>query len=1315
MDEHQQPAPQGMEGVEQANPQAQVLDPQAAYAELAEALQQQRLQFEAYKKQQEDAQLARQLQASTSIAPAGKQEGVRVPEPWNPKSQSWAEYSTTLSLYLINLAVNQRLWGLRALTFLPDAAKQAFFRLHNLLPQEASPETCSWDRVTAFCTEHQVAHLQTNSDLRAQLTYRLRQYNPQTGVTTSLGDHLAALEAVRAKCTIPLDEGTAVFVLHNSLHPAIKSMVQINPATAKEFDTYDSLRLHLVKLGGVAEKAIADYERDRRHGRPKQQGKQQPQPFVAGAAKALATTGGVTKPRSRHERNLANWSEEQRELAVQGLCVHCKSKWTPNHRCLSRKVCATLLDTTASAPDSSDACAPSHTTAQEACTPASEPVLMADNHTDTPAVTHTTPAEPEPTLDELIEAYVAFDTLWQHEKDMQAKFVTDAIDRAERQRLTTMRTRTSKRIHFATASTPATAPGSDLNPNHSYPTEEDRRIIPSEFQELQTLLDIQFTLDACANADGSNALCPRYCSAEDSFLATDLANEVVWLNPPFGQLQAYLEHFLSQKEQHPELSGAVLLPVWRSNQHHPLLDHMRLVKTYPKGFHLFDSPRTAPSARRRLPGLPWPVQVWYCPPAPSTTPAPGHTPARLPMAYKCRVNGAKAVVLLDTGAEGHAYLSKRFCDLFGLTPTPTGLVPHTVELADGTDVDTFGRVSVSVHLQGFVAKKLTCTVCDLTPHFDLILGSDWLMEHKAVLDLASVTCTLFPPKGGKVVLQGSKPSQPLHADPTPAEPAEPADTSRPNKKLLSLLLSGKQLQRLMRKPSTKAFIATVREVKSDTQLSDDPTVQALLTEYSDVFSMEIPPFNPDAPREVTLTIPTEPGAKPPSRPLYRYSPREYEAIKEYITELVNKGLIQPSISPYGAPVIFVPKPDGSLRMCIDYRALNKQTLRNQGVIPNINDLLDKLSGATTFTSLDLVGGYYQLPIHPDDIHKTAFKTPLGLYEFKVLPMGLTNSPAVFQRAMNSMFKDKIDRYVLVYLDDILVFSKTPEEHVHHLRSVLQTLREHQYYIKPTKCDFFKPELKYLGHIVSAEGIKPDPKKVEAIAKWPVPNDTHQLRTFLGLSNYFRRFIQGYSKLVLPLTDLLQHTTPYRWTPQCQHAFDTLKHALITAPILKSPDFSKPFTVVVDASESNLAVGAVLMQGDHVIAYDSKKCTPAEQNYTTTELEMLAVVRACDIWRCYLHGPKFKLVTDHHPNTFFHTQKDLHNKRHARWADELAAFDFEFEYRPGRLNVADPLSRAPHSASLSLLVNTLLAGRGDHGAAGPRQLGPRLNRSTCLHP
>ena len=303
------------------------------------------------------------------------------------------------------------------------------------------------------------------------------------------------------------------------------------------------------------------------------------------------------------------------------------------------------------------------------------------------------------------------------------------------------------------------AEGLGLNPDtitSSALDMDDRRIIPSEFQKLQDLLGINFTLDACATADGSNALCSNYCSADDSFLTRDLSNEIVWLNPPFAQLSTYLDHFLEQKQAHPDLSGAILVPAWRTVQQHPLFaQYSRLVKTYPKGYYLFDSPNraTGASARRRLPGTPWPVQIWFCPPTAPTTLQELEQPAKLPMAYKCLVNKAKATALLDTGAKGTAFLSKRFCDLYGIVTRRSQHVADTVELADGTDVETFGTATITVHLQSLRVKHLECSVCDLTPHFDLILGSDWLVYHKAILDPVAATCTLFT-KAGQLVLNG---------------------------------------------------------------------------------------------------------------------------------------------------------------------------------------------------------------------------------------------------------------------------------------------------------------------------------------------------------------------------------------------------------------------------------------------------------------------------------------------------------------------------------------------------------------------------------
>ena len=266
--------------------------------------------------------------------------------------------------------------------------------------------------------------------------------------------------------------------------------------------------------------------------------------------------------------------------------------------------------------------------------------------------------------------------------------------------------------------------------------------------------------------------------------------------------------------------------------------------------------------------------------------------------------------------------------------------------------------------------------------------------------------------------------------------------------------------------------------------------------------------------------------------------------------------IEPSTSPYGSPGLFVQKKDGSLRMCIDYRAQNKHTIKNRYSIPRIDDLLDQLRGARVFLTLDLQSGYHQIRISEEDIPKTAFRTPFGHYQFKVLCFGLTNAPATFQHAMNSAFRDCLGKYVLVYLDDILVFSACEEEHLEHLQHVLETLHREQYRAKLKQGEFMKSELPFLGHVVSAVGVRVDPQKVTAVCDWPVLTSVTQVRSFLGLANYFRKFMQGYASMSAPLTDLTKKHARCVWDEKCQAAFERIKECLMRAPVLKHPDFKE---------------------------------------------------------------------------------------------------------------------------------------------------------------
>ena len=400
--------------------------------------------------------------------------------------------------------------------------------------------------------------------------------------------------------------------------------------------------------------------------------------------------------------------------------------------------------------------------------------------------------------------------------------------------------------------------------------------------------------------------------------------------------------------------------------------------------------------------------------------------------------------------------------------------------------------------------------------------------------------------------------------------------------------------------------------------------------------------------------------------------------------MLAKGHIETSTSPFGAPILFVGKKDGTLRMCVDYRALNKLTIKNRYPLPRIDDLLDQLFGSEYFSSLDLASGYHQIRINELDIDKTAFRTPFGHFQWKVMPFGLCNAPATFQNAMNKLFGSRIGKYVLVYMDDILVYSKNKQEHLKHLDDVLSLLEQHGYYIKKSKCDFMKTEVKFLGHIISKDGLMVDRDKIAVVKDWQPPKDKSGIRSLLGFGNYFRRFIYHYSEMVMPLVNLTRKDVPTTWTNECQQAFENLKNAIVNAPVLKHPDLSKPFKVICDAS--NYASGAILLQEEHPCAFASKKFLPAECNYTTEEKELLAVIHALKLFRCYLEGTQFTIVTDHNPLKYFDTKQDL-SPRQARWAQYLSRFDYSWEWIKGLNNPADFLSRNPQFLVLHLPMLT----------------------------
>jgi hypothetical protein len=419
----------------------------------------------------------------------------------------------------------------------------------------------------------------------------------------------------------------------------------------------------------------------------------------------------------------------------------------------------------------------------------------------------------------------------------------------------------------------------------------------------------------------------------------------------------------------------------------------------------------------------------------------------------------------------------------------------------------------------------------------------------------------------------------------------------------------------------------------------DLELRKAINEFRDVFQEELPDGLPPQ-RAVDHEIDTGNEA-PSNRNAYPLSVVQLQEQTKQIGGLFKHGLIRESTSPWGAPVLFVrkPKTPGEWRMCIDYRALNSKTLKNAYPLPRIQECLDKLGKASHCTTLDLTSGYWQVRVAEKDVPKTAFNTRYGKYEFLVMPFGLKNAPATFQSLMNSILRPFIDKFVLVYLDDILIYSNSAEEHREHLRLVLETLRKHKLFARPLKCTFDQPEVEFCGHMVGGGVVRVLDKKVKIIRDWPVPKNVHEVRQFFGLANYYRRFIRGFGSIAAPLAALFKQeggdkrkNRPIVWTTVHHIAFQRLKDALTNAPVLHQPDPTKPYTIETDASD--FAIGYALMQqGDdglmHPVAFDGRKLRGAELNYPTHEKELLAIKEALVKFKHYVeNNHRTTILTDH---------------------------------------------------------------------------------------
>ena len=432
-----------------------------------------------------------------------------------------------------------------------------------------------------------------------------------------------------------------------------------------------------------------------------------------------------------------------------------------------------------------------------------------------------------------------------------------------------------------------------------------------------------------------------------------------------------------------------------------------------------------------------------------------------------------------------------------------------------------------------------------------------------------------------------------------------------------------------------------------------------------------------------MCIETLPGARPRAARQYRLTPHEHSELEKQIQHLIDMGWIQPSVSPWASSILFAPKPGGKLRLCVDYRYLNENTVKNTYPLPRIDTLLDKLKGHQFFSALDLASGYHQIRLSESAQPKTAFRTPDGLYQWTVMPFGLSNAPSVFQQAMHVVLKGLIGKICLAYLDDIIVLARTPEEHARNLDTVLSRLHAHQFFCNVDKCQFALQEIKYLGHVVTADTVKPDPHKVEVLRAWPsldVQQSTNHIRSFLGLAGYFRRFIPKFPTLAAPLLERVSSKESLPWTIQCERSFNDIKNALINATTMYHPDLGQPFHIYTDSSD--YAFGAVLTQKHEdelqPVAWAGRKMSKAEVNYYTLEKELGAIIFASRQWRCYLENNQPVYIhSDHNPLRFLQTQKKLTGKQ-ARWVESLSRINWYITYIPGDKNVvADAVSRATH--------------------------------------
>ncbi|WVZ12616.1 hypothetical protein V8G54_017146 [Vigna mungo] len=616
------------------------------------------------------------------------------------------------------------------------------------------------------------------------------------------------------------------------------------------------------------------------------------------------------------------------------------------------------------------------------------------------------------------------------------------------------------------------------------------------------------------------------------------------------------------------------------------------------------------------------------------------------MKLRGHIGHREVLVLIDSGAS-HNFIDRRVVEELQMTVTKTQ--PYMVSLGDGQ------KKRISGCCEGV---KLELGEAQLIERFylfelggvEIILGVEWLQRLGEVMVDWGKLKMMYKEGGREVTVRGDPTLERKVVGPRVLMKMDRTETCYVVWELGSMEAQQNRLKNVGLTEKQK------REMES------------LLENYDVVFS-EAKTLPPN--RAVEHHIQLKEGVDPVNVRPYRYPHAIKAEIEHQIAEMLRTGVIRPSHSPYSSPVILVKKKDDSWRFCIDYRALNRATVPDKFPIPVIEELLDELNGASYFSKVDLKAGYHQIRMSERDVEKTAFRTHQGHYEFVVMPFGLTNAPATFQSAMNALFQPYLRRYVLVFFDDILVYSRTWEEHLEHVKCVLTILQRDQWVANKGKCEFGQTQVKYLGHIVSSRGVEMDDEKIKAVVEWERPKTVKSLRGFLGLTGYYRRFVRDYGKIARPLTELLKKGG-FSWNEKAEEAWVNLKKKMTTAPVLSLPDFTQPFHIECDASGSG--VGAVLMQGRNPIAYFSKALSEGKLSKSIYEKEMMALVLAIQHWRPYLVGQRFVVHTDQKSLCHLLEQR-ITTQNQQDWIAKLLGYDFEIVYKTGAANkAADALSR-----------------------------------------